>query len=198
MSKESGIMSATGRSNVRIDQDNYTTPDYTINSLFDNHEFPKGSVFLEPCVGTGNILRKALSYLPYSTYFAIDINKENIDLCSQISTEKKVVLKCTDFLKLSLKGQPDLIVTNPPFSLAQEFLVKCFEVIAPHGQVIFLLRLAFLESGKRKALINSLPLKQLLVLEHRPRFVNNRTDATAYAWFCVEKNYKGFTEIKVV
>jgi len=51
-----------------------------------------------------------------------------------------------------------------------------------------LLRLAFLESKKRKPFWDKHPVTQLYVLSERPSFTNKGTDATAYAWFIWSKH----------
>ncbi len=75
------------------------------------------------------------------------------------------------------------IITNPPFSLAKEFLEKCFEISDEDTEIIMLLRLAYLESKKRHDFWQKHPVKQLYVLSDRPSFTGQGTDATAYAWF---------------
>jgi hypothetical protein len=74
----------------------------------------------------------------------------------------------------------DVIITNPPFSLAKEFIdhslknAKC---------VIMLLRLNFLASIKRYEWWSGIPPTALYVLSKRPSFTGSGTDATDYAWF---------------
>lgn len=68
----------------------------------------------------------------------------------------------------------DCIITNPPYSLAEEFLRKSLE-IAP--VVCFLLRLNFLGSQKRAAFLSKNP-PDVYVLSERPSFVNGKTDST--------------------
>lgn len=87
-----------------------------------------------------------------------------------------------DFLNEKLNIEPSVIITNPPFSIAKEFIVKC-RTDYPNAKVIMLLRLAFLESKRRKEFWDEHPVNHLYVLSERPRFINNKSDATAYAWF---------------
>ena len=75
------------------------------------------------------------------------------------------------------------IITNPPFTLAKEFLEKCFEIADEDTDIIMLLRLAYLESKKRHDFWQIHPVKQLYILSDRPSFTGHGTDATAYAWF---------------
>ena len=81
----------------------------------------------------------------------------------------------------------DLIFTNPPFSLAQEFikhsLPRC-------NTCIMLLRLNFLGSKKRYKFWTENPPSALFVLSKRPSFTGTGTDATEYAWFVWDKTNK--------
>jgi len=75
-----------------------------------------------------------------------------------------------------------LIATNPPFSLAEEFMLHSLELLAPGGLCLFLLRLAFLESQKRYELwTEKVKLLDVGVLTQRPTFTKGGSDAkTAY------------------
>ena len=60
------------------------------------------------------------------------------------------ILSGTDFLKFNLtKPKPDCIITNPPFSLKQEFLQRCYELKKPFA---LLLPLTTFETVKRQNL----------------------------------------------
>ena len=73
-----------------------------------------------------------------------------------------------------------MIITNPPFYLAEQFVRKSLSC-ATH--VAMLLRLAFLETRKREALHEEFP-SDVYVLSRRPSFMSNgATDSCAYAWF---------------
>lgn len=74
----------------------------------------------------------------------------------------------------------DLIITNPPFSLAQEFIDHS---LAHASCVIMLLRLNYLGSIKRHDWWIKIPPTALYVLSKRPSFTGTGTDATDYAWF---------------
>lgn len=88
------------------------------------------------------------------------------------------------------------IITNPPYSLAMEFILKSFELVEPDGEVIMLLRLAFLESKKRYDFWQKHPVNKLYILSERPSFTGKGTDATAYGWFVWDNS--GKQEIKVI
>lgn len=78
----------------------------------------------------------------------------------------------------------DLIVGNPPYSLAEEFIRKAHTCIAPDGIILFLLRLGFLEAQKRIPFWQTFPPQHIDVFSQRPSFSGNGgTDATAYALY---------------
>jgi hypothetical protein len=160
-------MSATNRGALRNNNDFYPTPDYTINSLFNFIDFDKVTSFLEPCKGDGAIYDKVKCSI-----------KTYCELSEPIPK---------DYLKREY-GKFDLIVTNPPFSIAKEFLEKS---ITESDCVCYLLRLNFLGSIKRKPLWTKIGTpNKLLVLTKRPSFTGRGTDATEYGWFCWDKNNK--------
>jgi len=110
-----------------------------------------------------------------------------------------------DFLSLDKEKfqRYDVIIGNPPYSLAKEFIDKSLELLAPGGRLIFLLRTNFLESAKRFAWWQDTLPNRLYVLHKRPSFTGKGTDATSYSWFIWEKSQytKQFLkdqEIKVI
>jgi hypothetical protein len=158
-------MSATNRGAVRVQNDFYPTPGYTIDSLFEFINWDRVKSFCEPCKGSGAILDK-VPQLPVMSYCELS---EGVDYLTYPYAVDKF----------------DLIVTNPPFSLAAEFLVKS---LREARCVAYLLRLNYLGSQKRVQLWDEIGTpNKLLVLSKRPKFINNQADATEYAWFCWDR-----------
>jgi len=87
-----------------------------------------------------------------------------------------------DFLEWT--GNTDLIITNPPFSLEQEFITKSCKQAET---VIMLLRLNYLGSITRHEWWKEYSPTSLYVLSKRPSFTGKGTDATDYAWFVWDK-----------
>lgn len=81
------------------------------------------------------------------------------------------------------------VIGNPPYKHAEQFVRKSFNLLTPRGEMIFLLRLAFLEGQARgKGLWCEIPPRFVYVLSKRPSFITEgdkkgKTDATAYALF---------------
>ena len=150
-------MSATNRGAERNAYDFYPTPSEPINQILNEIDFTTVTSFLEPCKGDGAIL----NLIPDG------ITKHYAEIREGI-----------DYLKYIYKV--DLIVTNPPFSIALEFLQKS---LRESKTVVYLLRLNFLGSQKRKQFWTDNPPTHTFVLSKRPSFTGKGTDATEYAWF---------------
>jgi len=89
-----------------------------------------------------------------------------------------------DYLNLTSGPQVDLFISNPPYSLAQEFVTKMLDERGPYTYVACLLRLGFLASQKRAAWWQERKPDALRILSKRPSFTaNGKTDATEYAWY---------------
>ncbi len=94
------------------------------------------------------------------------------------------ILSGTDFLKFDLtKLEPDCIITNPPFSLKQEFLERCYELKKPFA---LLLPLTTFETAKRQKLFKQYGL-QVIFFNKRINFITPSGKGSgswfASAWF---------------
>lgn len=186
-------MSATNRGSKRKMQDNYPTPLNTIETFLNTYELDKNGVILEPCAGNGNFV-KALRNKGYKN--KIIANEIRSEETANLIKSGADVITHEDFLETDcVYDNVSTIITNPPYSLAKEFLEKCFELY-PDADIIMLLRLAFLESKTRYDFWQQYPVNKLYVLSNRPKFVNNKTDATAYAFFVWDGSDK--QEIRVI
>lgn len=153
-------MSAINRGSERIPQDFYATPKWCVDLIFPTIDLSRVYSSLEPCLGSGVIYKK----LPRKRYWA-EIRRDR------------------DYLKTSFP-KVDLIVTNPPFSLALKFLRKS---LSESNLCVYLLRLNFLGSQDRKLFWSRNSPTHLYVLSRRPSFAGKGTDATEYAWFCWDR-----------
>jgi hypothetical protein len=143
--------------------DFYPTPSWCYEKLPINYS--KYSTALEPCAGDGRILQFLTSKGLETDYCEIQEGK--------------------DFFEYS--NTVDLILTNPPYSLAQEFVVHSLS-LAP--TVIMLLRLNFLGAQKRHTFWKENEPTSLFVLSKRPSFTGGGTDSTEYAWYVWERESK--------
>ena len=150
-----------------IPKELYPTPDVVVDALMDVINFREGDSFLEPCFGTGAIYNKVT--LPCNQKYFAELSV-GIDYLATEFTKK------------------DVIITNPPFSLTEEFLEKSLSELADDGTLIYLQRLNYLGSIKRVPFWArvSFPQKTPVIIP-RPRFVGGGSDSCEYAWFIWDK-----------
>lgn len=93
-----------------------------------------------------------------------------------------------------------VIVTNPPYKYATEFLEHAIELGA--DKVAMFLKLTFLEGQKRRKLFERYPPKTVAVFSKRVQVAINgdpemfkKSSAACYAWFIWEKGYQGKPEV---
>ena len=97
------------------------------------------------------------------------------------------------------------IVTNPPYSLAYEIIVRALSLVRDGRKVAMFLKVTFLEGKERRKLFEVYPPKTIWVSSSRIQCAKNGEfarmkagggSAVAYAWFVWEKGYKGDTIVK--
>jgi hypothetical protein len=132
---------------------------------------------LEPACGSGNIT-KVLRSWGYSVE------------ASDIRTTKGIKgLRGIDFLERSKPTSN--IVTNPPYSLAEEFIEHGLTLV--RRKMVLLLRLSFLESERRYNLLRSTPLEWVYIFSKRLPYwdgkkFNNTGGQFCHAWFVWNMN----------
>jgi hypothetical protein len=97
-----------------------------------------------------------------------------------------------DFLLGDAGYKPTHIITNPPFKLASEFLIKALDIIPDDGRVALFLPLSYLAGTGRMAIFNSTPLARVYVLSRRATLLKDGAEKTSggmtdYAWFVWDK-----------
>ena len=86
-----------------------------------------------------------------------------------------------DFLKDKVNFKFDVIITNPPYSLKNEFLQKCYEYNKPF---MLLLPLTALEGKERGKLYREKGI-ELIVLDKRINFMKEKKNVWFNtSWFC--------------
>jgi hypothetical protein len=170
-------MSATNRGSVRNEADFYPTPGWCVRRLLEACPLPGGN-WLEPAAGDGAIIKAVNAVRPDVRWSALDIRAE---VAPQIAQTGASFIGA-DFLTTADaigSARFDVLITNPPFSLAQEFIERSLRVA---DCVAMLLRLNYLGGAKRCEFMRANP-PSVYVLPNRPSFTGHGTDATEYAWF---------------
>lgn len=115
--------------------------------------------------------------------------KAKIDAVELISSPHSLAFirqgRQVDFREAKFESKYDLVIGNPPYKHAEEFVRKAHNIVTGRGHIVYLLRTAFLESNKRvKGLWADLPPSCVWVLAQRPSFYHNKkTNATCYSIF---------------
>lgn len=152
---------------VRDPLDRDYTPAAVAEALVSRIPLPRSTCALEPAAGGLAIAR------PLAQRFDTVITND-VDPASPADG-------CCDFLAPSFYGggdRFDLIVTNPPFNLAEAFLRQSL-ALADH--VVFLIRVGFLGSRKRAPLWELYPADGIKLFTPRPGFRHGAgTDMTEY------------------
>lgn len=178
-------MSATNRGMKRNKYDFYSTPEYVTENILNNIDLSKyGCNVLEPSAGNGNICRVFKNFYPDKNITAVELREEEMQNLKQCS-DKAVI---GDYLSIDIGCKYDIIIGNPPYSKAIEFVNKSLQLLNENGILIFLLRTAFLESKSRYNFWQVNKLSGLYTLSKRPSFTGKGTDATSYSWFVWDKS----------
>ena len=169
-------MSATGRGAARQVADFYPTPAWCVRRLLERLELP-GGTWLEPAAGEGAIIRAVNSMRSDLEWYGFEKRQEcRGHLVPLVENECTVI---SNFLSRPARAFADVVITNPPYWMAMEYVVHAL-AFAPW--VVMLLRLNFLGSEKRSAFFRR-EMPNVYVLPNRPSFTGGGTDATEYAWF---------------
>jgi hypothetical protein len=154
----------------RKERDLYETPAWVTEALLPH--LPQGMDVWEPACGSGKMSR-VLSAHHFVT--ATDIHDpEGISI---------------DFLNApeAPNGPHHAIVTNPPYDLATEFIVKAMEFQRPHaGIVAMLLRTDFDHAKSRKGMFaDCMSFEKKIVLTRRIKWFEDSKGSPSFnhAWF---------------
>lgn len=161
----------------RRENDFYQTPPLVIRSIIPFLRREPMGKWLDPSAGDGRFAAE-LGHLASDTFVSRDLNP---------APNQLVPVERQDFLaeRLGDQGRYGTIITNPPFSLIEDFITMAL-ALRP-DRVIFLARLSVLGSVGRYKHIWShehYQLSQLITLAPRPSFTGGGNDNSEYAWFC--------------
>lgn len=141
--------------------------------------------WLEPAVGNSDIIKAVDNYARHVPDFGAPL-WDCLDIRADIASVPASVRNqyCADFLNWEPTDNYSVVMGNPPFTTAQEFIERAIYMKQDVSPAVFLLlRLGMLESGKRAEWWQGKEPDALYVLAERPDFTGGGGDATAYAWF---------------
>jgi hypothetical protein len=168
--------------------DDFPTPPWATRALIEHivgRDRVRDLTCLEPACGAGHMAR------PLKEYFSVVKCADAYDYG---------YAPVRDFLSYPYETNAvDWVITNPPFRLAEEFVLRSFDV-ARQG-VAVLVRTVFLESvGRYNRLFCSDPPTIFAQFVERVPMVRGRLDekattATGYAWLVWEHDRRGSSEL---
>jgi len=154
--------------------DCYETPEWVTLALLDGHLRPPTKVW-DPAAGGGKMAR-ALGQLD-----------------AEIITSD--VKDGANFLAWPLNGRVDAIITNPPYTLAREFIERALMMMSGvQGQVAMLLRTDYDHAATRQHLFSRCPaFSRKLVLTKRIVWFDDPGAAPSFnhAWFIWDWQHSG-------
>lgn len=200
-------MSSTKRSDIRTTHiaDYYVTPQYAIRDFLNKFcederldLFTQHHLILDPCAWWDE--KHDMSYPAVLFEYWADYNK----IITNDIRENSRAQRKSDFLQWdrwnSFDGIFDIVITNPPFNIAQQIIEKSFEFALDWWYVIMLLRLNYFWSKQRKSFREKYPPYSCYVHSKRMSFTEwGKTDSIEYM-HCVWKKdmMPDFTKLYII
>lgn len=165
----------------RRPNDLYETPEWVTEALLPHIMQRVDAPIWEPAAGNGKIANVLERIVPF--VFQSDIQGEPglVEELDFLTTNK---IHC-DF---------DFIITNPPYELAREFIVKALDMSYPSGLVAMLLRTDFDHAKTRQSLFGEhRAFAKKLVLTKRIKWFEGTTGSPSFnhAWFIWDWLHEG-------
>ncbi len=183
-----GMLRVIGASNVslteRAEDDFYATPPEAVEMLLGLEDFSDRVV--EPCCGMGHIGK------------VLEAHGHRVDARDLV--DRGYGVGGQDFLRCEDRNLDADVVTNPPYSLAQEFVEKSLDVVGERHKVAMFLKLTFLEGKARRRMFEATPPIRIWVSSSRLSCAKNGGEfvqsCICYAWFVWMKGWRGDTVVK--
>lgn len=130
------------------------------------------------------------------------LKAENINVVKESDLiDRGIGATIEDFLNTTSMGNANVIFTNPPYKIAEDFLNHFLKISDDGDLYIFLGRIQFLEGKARRKIFDTDPPKYVFVHSERINCWKDgkevkESSAMCYAWYVFEKGYKGDTIVK--
>lgn len=180
-----GAIRTRKRKSKRAKWDFYETPTWAIDAIVGHLPITGEAVILDAGAGNGAIAARLAEINPKAEIVGVEKNAELVAKARARGLYSAEFVEA-DFLKGSgtwTISAPDLVIMNPPFSRAFEFVARARELVKRGGTVAALLRVNVL-AGRARAEFHRKHPSDVHVLSKRPSFTGGgKTDATEYGWF---------------
>lgn len=162
--------------------DFYATPSETTAVILPKLEIPEGAFILDAGSGDGAISAVLAKTYPGAEIVGIERDPDLVEKARARELYNAEFVRGNFYRYTSALNAPDLVIMNPPFAFAREFVERALAIVKRGGTVCALLRLGFLASESRREFNRRHPA-DVFVLTRRPSFTGGGSDATDYAWF---------------
>jgi len=158
----------------RPELDFYPTPPEATKALLPHIDYWKGPIW-EPACGDGAISRVLKKWYQDRVIISTDLHDYGYGKSG------------VDFLQETWRpGNCKIIVTNPPYKLATQFITHALEIGCT--KIAMLMKLAALEGQERSQILEASPLLKVLVFRKRLTMTRNgdyykNSGMIAFAWY---------------
>ena len=183
---------ASNHSDTELEvNDYYATPPSAVEMLLELENFSKS--IMEPACGQGHIAEVLKSH--------------GYTVCATDLVNRGYGVWGVDFFNINEPTDMD-IITNPPYSMAKEFVEHAMEIVTDGHKVAMFLKLTFLEGQGRRELFRKYPPKIVYVSTSRIGCAKNgefkkdkngnlkADSAVAYCWYVWQKGFNGTPTLK--
>lgn len=167
-------------------EDYFTTPSWCVRRFLERWRPRARGHWVEPGAGNGAIIRSVEAFAPglVPVWHAIEIRAQEQDALMQAI--RTGTIQIADLLKMETNDvEPwrklvTVVIGNPPYNRAFEFLMMC-HFLFPFAEIAFLLRQAFTASAERFEFMSA-HFPDKFELPDRPSFTGGGGDSADYAW----------------
>lgn len=186
------VLGASNHVNTeRVENDYYATPPEALDYLMEKGLLPHN--IWEPACGEGHLSKR--------------LEEHGYNVVSTDLVDRGYGMGDVDFLKTKdlpkdFKGDTKCILTNPPYKVANDFVLHSLELLDPGDKVYMFLRTGLVDGKKRKKLLfDRYPPKTIYQISDRIKCARNGDfgsinygGAVPFAWFEWEVGYKEETK----
>ena len=171
--------------------DFYETPAWCIDEIVPYLSVEGEPIIVDAGAGTGAIAARLSEVNPRAEIIGFEKQPELTEKARArglLNAEFHTANFLTD--SLAVIQPPDIVIMNPPFGFALQFVERALRLVRRGGTVCTLLRLNWLAGKCRRDFLKK-HLPDVHVLTRRPSFTGHGTDATEYAWMVWSPESKG-------
>lgn len=153
------------------------------------------TTILEPSAGDGAFVRAAKMMWPIAgtELIAVEPLMAAREILQRAGAAEVSSVTLEQFVQAAPERvqRADLVIGNPPFTLAEKHIRLLMGLLKPGAHIVFLLRIGFYGAAERQAFWEEFPEKWMFPVNPRPSYLGEhgkgKTDGQEYAVFVWEK-----------